>query len=420
MTNPAPLAHRLGCATNYSAYIYYFDRAEGQLRLYTELTGIIEITWERVLDDFSEARLRFRPEKGDDCCGKIKMILDDLGRVLEPGLWVWAHELAIYRDGDLVWQGPLFSIDELVLPDETSDHIQLTARDFIGWLDRRVIHNDIIMTDRTYDLSEMAERVVRDAFAPDPVGVLPHLHVTPSGRTGKRSVRHWEARSSEELRDIARGGLDFTSVGRAIIIKGPTRDETVPTTVLRAKDFNSGVEIRMVGSEAATVGYAIGAVETDPNSTQPIENIPPKKQRWPVNPAEGVNPFYGLIENWTQSEGVQDDEFLQWIARQKVIDGNPPPRTLSIPADTGLSPNAPVSIHHLIPSTYFTVAISGTCFALTQYVRLSHVRVSWTANQPETVGVTFVPGNILDDSGPPELEAATIHPQQRSEAREAV
>lgn len=404
MTDPRPITRRLGCATSYTAIIYYWDRQSQNLRLYTELTGITEITWERVLDDYSEARVRFRPRKGDDCCGKIKMILDANGKVIQPGLWVWAHELAIFRDGELVWQGPLFSIDELVLPDETSDHIQLTARDFIGWLDRRVVHDDHNWENETRDLAVFAADIVRDAFDPDPIGMLPHLHVTMTGRTAKRSIRKWEARSGEELRDIARGGLDFTSVGRAIIIKGPTRDENIPTIVLRAKDFNSGVEIRMVGSEAATVGYAVGGVPTNPNSTVPIENIPPNKQRWPRT-EHGVNPFWGLIENWTQSEGVQDNEFLTWIARQKVLDGNPPPRTLSIPADTGLAPHAPVSIHDLVPSTYFTVSISGTCFSLAQYVRLSHVRVTWTAHQPEQIGVTFVPGNILDDT-PAELAAA--------------
>lgn len=396
MTTPN-LAHKLGCASSYTALIHYWDRSVGALRYYTQLTGITELSWERVLDDFSEARIRFRPNSGDDCCGKLKMRLDSSGNLLEPGVWPWAHELTLYRDGELVWAGPIFSMDETVLPDESTDFIQITARDFVGWLDRRVIHEDLFLNDRDYDLSEQAELVVRDAFAPDDPGVLEHLVVTPTGKAGTRTIRHWEAKSGEELRDIARGGLDFTSVGRAIIIKSPRRDPAVPTISLRAKDFQSGIEIRVVGSEAATAGVAIGGLPMSDDPEIPVENVPPAKVYYPETGA--VSPFFGLIENWTQSESVQSEDFLLWVAQQKVIDGNPPPTTLSIPADSGLSPDAPVSIHHLVPSTYFTILISGTCRTLSQYMRLSHLRVSWSASAPEAVGVTFIPNDVLVDEG---------------------
>jgi hypothetical protein len=399
VTSPAGIVPRLGCATDYKVHVHYWDRALGAMRYYTELTGLTELTWERVLDDFSEARIRFKPRKGDDCCGKLKPILDSQGNVLEPGLWPWAHEISIYRDGELVWMGPVFSIDELVLPDETTDFIQITARDFVGWLDRRTIHRDIFLNDHTYDLTDIAAEVVRTAFEPDDPDVLPHLVLIPSGRLRTWTVRNLEARAGEELREIARLGLDFTSVGRTILIKGPKRDETQTVRTLQAKDFLAGVEIRVVGAEAATAGVAVGGTPEGPPGVPP-ENIPPKKRYFPPGgPAAAVDPFFGLIENWTKSEGVLDDGYLDFIAGQKVAEGFPPPHTLSIPADSGLSPLAPVSIHHLVPSTYFIVLISGTCRRLAQYMRLSHVRVTWSSREPENVGVTFIPANVLDDTG---------------------
>jgi hypothetical protein len=385
------ITKRLGCASTYTALVWYWDRTLDKLRYYTELTGITSLSWERVLDDFSEARIRFRPRQGDDCCGKLRPIIDDQGRVLEPGLWPWAMELAIYRDGELVWMGPIFSIDETVQPDESTDFIQVTARDFLAWLDRRTIHNDIFLTDRSYDLAEIAERIVRDAFEPDDPGVLAHLQVSMTGRTSKHSIRHWENRSSEELREVARGGLDFTSVGRAIIIGSPTRDPAMPTTTLRAKDFQSGIEIRVVGAEAATAGVAVGGV---PEGADP--DVPPQKQYY-----GGLDPFFGLIESWSTAEGTHDDDFLLWIAKQRVAEGNPPPHTLSVPADSSLDPEAPVSIHELVPSRYFTLLISGTCRRLAQYMRLSHLRVVWEAGEPEKVGVTFIPQNVLDPEATP-------------------
>lgn len=390
----AAVVRKLGCASEYKALIHYWDRNLGALRLYTELTGLMEISWERVLDDFSECRLKFRPRKGDDCCGKLSPIFDSAGALLEPGLWPWAHELSLYRDGELVWQGPVFSIDETIAPDEVTEQIQIVARDFIGLLDRRVVHTDIFMNDVEYDLAEIAEAIIRDAFEPDDPDVTPHLQISMSGRTGKHSIRHWEAKSGDELRQIARGGLDFTAIGRTIIVRGPSFDPTIPTITLRAKDFQGGIEIRVVGAEAATAGIAVGGTPISEDPDVPPEEIPPEKVYY-----GGIDDFFGLVENWTRSESVTNDSFLGWVARQKVIDGNPPPHTLSIPADSGLNPDAPVSVHHLIPSAFFTVQIVGTCRQLTQHMRLSHVRATWTPTEPEHIGVTFIPANVLDDSG---------------------
>lgn len=388
---------RLGCATDYTAHINYWDRRDNTVKYYTTLTGITEVTWERVLDDYSECRIRFRPARGDDCCGKLRPIFDSTGtHLLQPGLWPWAHELTLYRDGELVWHGPVFGIDETVLPDETTDFIQVVARDFLGWLDRRTIHQDIQLTDQSYDLTTIAQRIIESAFMFDDPGVLPHLVVIPSGRKQKWSIRRWEGRAGEELRNVARLGMDFTSIGRTILLKGPKRDETQNTHLLRSKDFLGGVEIRIVGAEAATAGIAVGGV---PTGGDPV-NTPPAKSYWPPGgPAAAIDPFFGLIENWTRSEGVLDPGYLEWIASQKVAEGNPPPLTLSIPAGTGLNADAPVSIHNLVPSTYFRIYIAGTCRSLAQYMRLSHLRVTWSATQPEQVGVTFIPSNVLDDSG---------------------
>lgn len=390
MTGPNPLVRRLGCASSYIVQVWYFDRLLNKLRYYTTLTGIIEINWERTLDDHSEARVNFLPQKGDDCCGKLKPIFDSQGNLLEPGLWPWAHEIAIYRDGELVWQGPVFSVDEVVMPDESTDHIQITARDVLAWLDRRTVHSDIFMNDQFYDLSLIAERIIRDAFAPDDPGILQYLTIRLSGRKGRHTVRHWEARCGDELRTIAQGGLDFTAIGRTIIVGSPTRNPAVPTITLRARDFLAGIEIRIVGAEAATAGIAVGGAPTTTDPSIDPADIPPNKQYY-----GGSDPYFGLIENWTQSEGVGDNDFLLWIAKQKVAEGNPPPLTLSIPADSSLNPEAPVSIHDLVPSTYFTVLIAGTCRTLAQYMRLSHVRVAWEPGAEETVGVTFIPQNVL-------------------------
>jgi hypothetical protein len=400
VSTPLSVAPRLGCASSYTAEVWVWDRTHfdpARTRFVTAITGIISLYWERVIDDFSEARVRFRPSQGDDCCAKLAQVRDAMGHVIVSGVWPWSHELVLYRDGEPVWTGPIFSFDETVRPDETTDFIQINARDRLAWLDRRVIHHDMPFVDLT-DLTTIGGWIVNDAFEPDPVGVTPEgTIVTPSGRMGRRTTRTREARAGDELREVARGGIDFTCIDRTIIIKGVRRDPEVGAPELRNRDFQSGVEIRIVGADAATIGYAVGKPPNQPDGSPPEEDTPPVITRAVapnVDPDTGIDPFFGLIEALTNAETSDSEDFLDWMAHELVDENMPPPRTLSVPESSTLSPDANVSIHQLIPSRHFKLNINGTCSSLVQYMRLSHVEVIWEAGAPEKVGVTFIPGNV--------------------------
>jgi hypothetical protein len=403
VTAPNAVTPRLGCAKNYTAEIWVWDRSwpGGRSRLVTQITGITNLYWERTIDDFSEARVRFRPVKGDDCCGALVPEWDSNGNLIRSGVWPWSHELIIYRDGEPVWLGPIFSVDETVNPGETTDFIQINARDHLAWLDRRVIHTDLPFGGSDpIDLVTIARGIIIDAFAPDTIGITAaNLPVYPlSGRKGNRTTRRREARSGDELREIARGGIDFTCIGRQIIVKGVRRDPNVGTPELRNRDFQAGMEIRIVGAEAATKGYAVGKPPEDPSGgARPPIGVATA----PGVPATGLDPFFGLIEAMTNSGETTSAEFLQWMATELVDENMPPPRTLSVPAGSTLSPDANVSVHELIPSRHFKLTIKGTCSMLSQYMRLSHVECTWEANTPERIGVTFIPGNVevVEDGG---------------------
>lgn len=398
MTLPRSISPRLGCASNYTVEVWHWDRmnfSPPQARLVTQLTGIISLYWERTIDDYSEARVRFRPIKGDDCCSKLAPKWDEAGRLVDAGIWPWSHEIVIYRDSEPVWTGPVFSYDETVNPDESTDFIQINARDHLAWLDRRVIHNDMPFGGNAdvYDLTEIAAWIVRDALAPDNLGITDtHIYVSPSARRGRRATRKWESRSGDEIREVARGGIDFTCIGRQIFIKGVRRNPDVPSPELRNRDFQAGVEIRIVGAEAGGVGFAVGKPEdeNDPASRPVIERVVAPG----VPEATGVHPYFGLIEALTNASTSSSREFLNWMAHELVDENMPPPRTLSIPAGATLSPEANVSVHELIPSRHFKINIKGTCMSLTQYMRLSQVECTWEPNTPERIGVTFIPGNV--------------------------
>lgn len=406
MTTPQSIVPRLGCAENYTAEIWVLDRDPAwhtptdrypKRRLVTQITGITNLYWERTIDDFSEARIRFQPQKGDDCCGQLIAKWDSAGNLIQSGVWPWSHEVMIYRDGEPVWMGPIFSVDETVNPSETTDFIQINARDYLAWIDRRVIHQNLPFggpATNLYDLVDIADRIIRDALEPDNLGFRPEdiQSPNPSGRKGRRTTRAHEARSGDELREVARGGIDFTCVGRKIFIKGVRRDPNQPVPELRNRDFQAGVEIRIVGAEAATKGYAVGQQPADPSV--PNAKAPVGVAIAPGVPASGIDPFFGLIEALTNSGETTSQEFLNWMATELVDENNPPPRTLSVPASSTLSPDANVSVHELIPSRHFKLTIKGTCSELSQYMRLSHLEATWEPNNPERIGVTFIPGNV--------------------------
>jgi hypothetical protein len=408
---PSSITPRLGCATNYTAEIWVLDRSYitaqapyPRLRLVTQITGITNLYWERTIDDYSEARIRFQPMKGDDCCGALPPRWNSEGELIQSGVWPWSHEVVIYRDGEPVWVGPIFSVDETVNPSEGTDFIQLNCRDHLAWLDRRVIQKTLKFGGNVpHDLVRIARQIVLDALAPDNLGILPvNVPRYPdSGRKGFRTTRQYEARAGDELREVARGGIDFTCIGRQIIIKGVKRDETVRAPELRNRDFQSGAEIRIVGAEAATKGYAIGAQPTNPNAVGAHAVM--ATARAPGVPASGIDPFFGLIEALTNSAETESTDFLKWLATELVNENMPPPRTLSIPANSTLSPDANVSVHELIPSRHFKLTIRGNCSQLSQYMRLSHVEASWEPMTPEKIGISFIPGNVtVDEETDPE------------------
>ncbi|NED91038.1 hypothetical protein G3I76_64515, partial [Streptomyces sp. SID11233] len=67
--------------------------------------------------------------------------------------------LVIYRDGHLVWEGPVLT------PTWTRSGVTIEAADVLTWLDWRVPHEDRLWSGA--DLATIADWLIRDGFAPD-------------------------------------------------------------------------------------------------------------------------------------------------------------------------------------------------------------------------------------------------------------
>lgn len=409
MTIPAPpVTPRLGCADNYRAKIFRWDRTNNPvpgLRQVAELPALSSVSWERVDQDMADASVSFAPSRGDDCCALLAPRWNARGELTQTGIWPYAHELAIFR-GDAerpCFMGPITPIPEDVERDGNTETITVYAKDILHYLDVRTTHVDMWFqspgADRPIAWGEadpvaIAQWLINEATSRDDPGLRQAMSYALTGRLVQRTGRNREFYVGEELRDLARAGLSFYSVGRSAYVHG----DWEPYTGQRLKrltqaDFQGKTTILVDALNAATAVSVVGAV---PAGSTDTTNTPPAKSY-----QGGVDPFFGEIERIVKADRITDQATLDAIGRRIVGYGNPPPTVITIDNNAVLSPHAPVSIHDLIPSRWFELSAQGTCRQVTQVMKLSHVKVDWSAGAGsgglERVQVAFSPPPITSE-----------------------
>lgn len=226
-----PGVKRLGCGD----YRVFLQRVGG-----TEI--LAELHWStlrfsRRLDDMSDATVEIGTEQDEECIAHLGAI--------DP----FTYEIAIWRDGVESWVGPVqdptYNYDGAIIP----------ARDLFWWFERR-----LLLTDRTYvatDLAEIAQQYVADALAQDPT---PNISITATltGVLGTRVVTSTlYRRAADELRELARTGLDFTAIARTIRFGG----EEIPAhpLVTLTSDIFEVAPARLAGEALANDVYVLGS-----------------------------------------------------------------------------------------------------------------------------------------------------------------
>jgi len=351
----------LGCAQNYAAAIH----ERGGRRRVVTLSGITRIGWERKLDDFSDATVVLAKAKASRAC------LRSLGPI-EP----WQHEVSLYRDGQRVWEGPLFDFEE------SRASITLTARDPLAWLTRRALHT--VAPAGPVNAAAYADTVIRDAlgYAGQDPNLIPFLQITTTNSpTTQRETQPLTVTAGAELAEIAKAGLDYFAIGRSIHVLPDRVDYTVRPYRLREEHFLADLTVRKVGSEAATKAYVVGTGET---GAAPVGEF--------GGPAAG----YGLIENVSTSQNTSDLGVLAGIGAKVVGYGNPVPYTVLVPTGSQLSPRAPIGIPDLVPGRYIQVAIANYAVPVLALMKLNQVGCSWTPDTPEQVSVALIPKDVFD------------------------
>ena len=359
---------------------YLFDRG-GQTRL-QQLGPLVSCSWQRVRDDISSAAITLA---APECAGSVSEV--------EPG----RHELVLYRGQDRVWEGPI------TLVRWERDTVAIEAKDVLFYVSRLIARqglnnaypNIVTTVNRARALLEL--ELPRMESLDPPVNVLPYLityHHDDDARTSKKTIP-FQMTVFEDIDDLAaKSGIDYTVVGRSIVI----HDTHLPlsrTTTMTEADIDGDVIVTSYGNELATFAAVTGGdgmYGTAVSSTH-------------VNPATGVHPYYGL---WEILDDAYDEEGDSSAPTQSELNSQasrnlsgrmPTPVTARVPDGSSLAPTSQIRLEDLVPGTQIPLIATMTGRSFSQMQKLDKVDVSEDSTG-EQIKVTLSPEseNALDPS----------------------
>jgi hypothetical protein len=213
---PAPAAsptHILGCGI---ARADIFTRGGATRAL--DLPNITSVQWGRMRSDTSEATVEMdglAVSRDPACCAIM--------RTIRP----WKHELHIYRDDVGQWSGP---ITEMTLD---GYKLIIKARDLSAWLDRRFIHTTKQYGGTKANQGSTDSQVIFLAASADgwlsdksPLNGAAELFTDTNSSFGAWDLNQRTYTPAQfktvapELRDLAKGNLDWTVINREGKVNG--------------------------------------------------------------------------------------------------------------------------------------------------------------------------------------------------------
>lgn len=292
------------------------------------------------------------------CCGVLSE--------LEP----WQHELALWRDTDpdsASWVGPVIQ-PTWENSAEGNRSLSIGARDLFQWMERRLLDRNrkFVATD----LADIFYRYISDALHHDPTPNI-DFAVSPTGILGDRSIDAFAfRRAADELRELARSGLDFTMVGRQMVIGGVE----VPTA-------NLGT---LVNEHFRSLSLNIDGLQTETEST--VVGARPNSANAPVYAkVGGVEIDRGLVQVAVTESQIEDVASAQAAADSRYALLGTSPRWI-----TGvLSSDAPIAFSDLIPGAVADLRLGFLCREVVGDYRLQDVNVTADADKSEEIAVTF-------------------------------
>lgn len=376
----------LGCANTYTALLHW--RGGAQPYASSAMDRLTEVTWNRTINDASEATITVL--KGDissECCAA-------LGQA-EP----WVHELTVYRDGELAWQGPITKTTS------RRDSIVISAMDVTAWFDHLVNTFRITYTAATADsqgrkagpITAIAYNHIRlnltasSLATPDYPGIMDYVVARNTGlptvkveKDGSKNTSVWTAYLGDILREWAKRGLTWTTIGRSLLLRAKPTSSTRAQARLTMEDFTGEIEVIKDGTQGGTYGFA---------TTQDQQDISEGKTLGYGK----TKTAYGRLDQMVSiDEEKVTDADLRTAAKDSIAGRYPIPVSISVPDGSALAATAPVTLRQLVPGERFDVLAESFCQPVVQGFALTDVEGSWQNGQ-EKIGITLTPLADLDE-----------------------
>jgi hypothetical protein len=375
----------------------------GGVRRIEQLVDIASVEYARELDQITGATIIV---SGRSCVGQAS-ILDKIA----PR----RHEVVIFRGSERVWEGPVLEVRWF------SNRAEIVAHDVIEYADYTPLTIDWpnedgggqrYMTERIRDIflhelttsyemqvtvsgvSDLVE-VPRWEELDPPINVLPHLDIRasvgPQGILTRSNTLAFEMQLGDHLRNLAEGGLDFTAVGRRILIWDSAMS-IGRTRQLTDADFYGELAVISAGSEHASIGH-VSAQRDEAESDGPLAPS--------VGNAGGPDDFYGV---WTRLASLASEEGndtptqleLNSQARRQLVGRNPVPVEILIPEGGGIRLSHDLRLEHLVPGVIMPVRAVLNLRPVSQDQRLQKVTVKEVPGI-ETVQVTLSAVGVVQE-----------------------
>ncbi|MFE6405125.1 poly-gamma-glutamate hydrolase family protein [Streptomyces alboflavus] len=375
----------LGCVGRYTAVIHW--RGGAQEYESSSTSALTKVSWGRTANDTSEASVTLVQTALDPAC--CRALFD-----AHP----WVHELTLYRDSELVWQGPIIRTTRA----RPSGLITIDAQDVTAWFEKVVNTFRVTYTKTKPDArgrkkasvaylawNHLRLNLVESTLSkpPDWCGIMPYVvrreskNVITWEKDGSSNKTVWTAYLSTLIEELVKRGLAYTTVGRRLILRELPDFDSQPQARFAADDFAGDIEIIRDGASAATYCFA---------TSQQTQDV--SKGRTLGYGKTGT--AYGRLDRLVEVAGDEDgkvaDATLRALAKVGIWGRGQVPLTVSLPQGSTLTPTAPVTINQLVPLERFDLLVDD-CTPVEAAFALGDLSVTWEEGQGEKVACSFIP-----------------------------
>lgn len=374
------------CITGHSVMIH--DR--GGYRRQAQLVEVQMVRWERTLSDISGATVVI---SGRACEAQAEVL---------TGVDADRHELVLFRGGVRVWEGPIRQVSWF------ADRCEIVARDVITYLDATPLSKPwpnsdgggpTLMTERIeeiieYELTTPYDMTVGTGGAAHvvtvdrwetidtPANIITDLEVRPSSTLLTRSdTDAFQMSVREHLHNLAEGGLDYTAIGRKVLI-WDSAESIGRTRTLTEADFYGEPVVYESGTDYASIVHI--SAERQEEETEPA-----------VGNAGEVDPYYGpwtKIVSLSSEDGSNDptQDELNTQAQRNWRTASAIPLEIDVPSSTGIRLDDTLGINDLVPGAEVPVIATLNLRPVSQLQRITRVAVEETPDG-ESVAMSLDP-----------------------------